>query len=464
MIAEAAESPGANPAPAGGGARSDPAWAWARYAPDSARPWNLQRAAHLCRRAGFGADWGGLQTVLAEGPQASVTRFLHGGAEAAKFNGLYDGYEQAAAGTPASFSAWWLRRMIETPQPLLERMTLFWHGYFGLSAARVGNPELVCQHLRQLRAQALGRFDLLLGAAMRHPAVLLGLNARNSRKARPETDSARVLLEAFALGAGHFSEADVQAVARALTGWHVSQWEIGFNPDEHDAGPKTLFGETGNWGREDVVRLLLKQPATARHVVEAVYCWFISESRPLEESVVAPLAETFARDYDVARLVETVLRSNLFFSVLGEKIKSPVDFAVGIVRAFGAGAPTLRLAQDLSALGQDLLEPPTLKGWVGGRDWINRFTLLGRARLAGELFSSSGAYAGKLDPEGVAAKHGCASPDETSAFLFDLLVQESVSAPQRTALLSGLPAAGSTAEPVRRLAAFIATLPEFHLA
>ena len=446
------------------GRRSDPAWAWARYEPDAARPWNLERAAHLCRRAGFGADYARLQAVLAEGPQAAVTRFLKGGAEAAAFNHTYDGYEKSATGTAASLSAWWLRRIIETPHPLLERMTLFWHGHFGLSAARVGNLELIGQHLQQLRAQALGRFDLMLGVVLRHPTVMLGLNARNHRKAKPETDFAQVLLAEFTVGAGQFTEADVQAAARALTGWHVSQWEIGFNPDEHDAGPKTLFGQTGNWGRDDLARLLLAQPATARHLTAALCRWLISESEPLSESVITPLAEALAKDYDIGRLVETVLRSNLFFGAVGEKIKSPVDFAVGMVRAFGASVPTLRLAQDLAALGQDLLEPPTVAGWAGGRNWINRLTVLGRARLAQELLSSSGPYAGKLDPDAAAAKPGYGSPEAATAFLFNLLLPASEPEAMRLALPASLGAGAASPDRLRRLAAWIATRPEFHLA
>jgi len=443
---------------------SDPAWAWAPYAPSAARPWNLHRAAHLCRRAGFGADWGRLQEALAAGPQASVSKFLNGGAEATTFNEVYDGYETASAETAGGLCAWWLRRMIETPHPLLERMTLFWHGYFGVSQARIGNPELMCRYLHRLRQHALGRFDLLLEMAVEDPAMLLALNARVSRKARPDANFSRALLEEFTLGAGRFSEADVRATARALTGWRVSQWEAGYNPDEHDAEPKTLLGQTGNWGRKDVLRILLKQPETARRVAAEVCRCLIAESDPPPESVMAQLAVDFAKDYNLSRLVETVLRSNLFFSAVGRKIKSPIEFALGIIQAFEGGAPTLRLASDLAALGQDLLEPPTVKGWAGGRNWIDRFTVLGRARLAQQLLAGSGAYAGKLDPEATAVKHGQGSAEASPAFLFSLLAQENVSKAAQSTLFASLPSSGSPAERLRRLAALIATLPEFNLA
>jgi uncharacterized protein (DUF1800 family) len=401
---------------------------------------------------------------VADGPQASVTEFLKGGAGAATVNAAYDGYETASAGDAASLRAWWLRRMIETPHPLLERMMLFWQGHFGLSNSRVGNPEVTCRYLHRLRQQALGRFDLLLETVVEDPATLLALHARANRKSRPELDLSRVLLEEFTLGAGRFSRDDVQAAARSLTGWHVSQWDVGFNPDEHDSGPKTLLGDTGNWDRKDVARILLKQPATARRIAGQVCRCFVSDVDPLPESVISPLGEEFAKDYDISRLVETVLRSNLFFAAIGRKIKGPVEFAIGIVRAFEGGVPTLPLASDLAALGQDLLEPTTVKGWAGGRNWIDRFTLLGRARLAQQLLAGSGSYGGKIDPEAAAVKHGQASADVAPDFLFDLLVQDSVPKEARPALLDGLPVSGSPPERLRQLAAFIATLPEFNLA
>ena len=307
-----------SPAPAlsvGSGANDlDPEWCWARYEPDAAHPWNLHRAAHLCRRAGFGASGDRLQEALADGPQESVTKLLKGSDGTAAFNEAYDGYETSSAGDAAGLRAWWLRRMIETPHPLLERLTLFWHGHFGVSNARVGNTEVTCRYLHRLRQQALGRFDLLLENVVEDPAMLLALNARSNRKARPELGFSRVLLEEFTLGPGRFSESDLKAAARSFTGWHVSQWEVGFNPDEHDTGPKTLLGETGHWDRKDVVRILLKQPSTARRVANRLCECFISDTDPPPENVILPLADQFAKDFDITRLIETVLRSNLFFS------------------------------------------------------------------------------------------------------------------------------------------------------
>ena len=290
-------------------------------------------------------------------------------------------------------------------------MTLFWHNHFAITNARVNHPAMMCRYLHRLRQNALGRFDALLESVLNEPAVLVCLGARANRKARPSLDFARALLEQFTLGPGRFSEPDVQGAARALTGWFVSQEETHYLEREHDSGAKTLLGRQGDFGRQDLLRLLLEQPATAQLLVRKLHRWLVSETASPPDSLVAPLAADFAKDFNLTRLLETMLRSNLFFSSCRQKIKSPVQFAVGLVRGLEGTVGTVRLASDLADLGQDLFQPPTLKGWVGGQCWINRFTLPARARLAQDLLAGSGPYAGKLDPAATASKYGHSAPE-----------------------------------------------------
>ena len=143
-------------------ATADPGWAWAPYAPEAQRPWNLALAAHLYRRATFGAGWGELQQALSDGPQRTVDKLLRPPADVEAFNRRYDESENAAAGSVDGLRAWWLRRMMETPHPLLEKMTLFWHSYFAVNAGPVNNPGLMRDYVRLLRSHALGSFDSLL--------------------------------------------------------------------------------------------------------------------------------------------------------------------------------------------------------------------------------------------------------------------------------------------------------------
>jgi len=421
----------------------DPSWAWAPYRPDADRPWGLQLAGHLYRRAAFGANWKELQQALADGPQVTVGKLLRPSADVAGFNQAYGGYEEAGVDSAGGLPAWWLRRLLETPHPLLEQMTLFWHNHFAITNARVNNPALMCRYVQLLRRQALGRFPALLEAVVGEPAVLLCLGARANRKARPNLDFPRALLEQFTLGPGQFSEEDVQAAGRALTGWFVSQNELNYIGREHDSGAKKLLGQQGDFGRKDVARILLEQPATAQFLVRKLYRWFISETIPPPDSLIAPLAADFARDFEVARLMETMLRSNLFFSAYRQKIKSPVEFAVGLVRPLEGMVGTVRLASDLAALGQGLLQPPTIKGWAGGRGWINRFTLLGRAKLAEDLLAGSGPYEGRLDPAATALKYGHSTAETGSQFLCELFFQGDLPEASRQALLKSASVSGA---------------------
>ncbi|MHC4581679.1 MAG: DUF1800 family protein, partial [Planctomycetota bacterium] len=162
----------------------DPRWVWARYEPGPDSPWDLARAGHLYRRAAFGASWEQLQQSLSKGPQRTIDKLLEPAAEVAQFNRTYDEYE-AATGSVDQLRAWWLRRMIQTPHPLAEKMTLFWHSHFATNAAAVKNTRLMQRHVGLLRSQALGSFRILLEGISQDPAVLLWLGAEANRKAQP---------------------------------------------------------------------------------------------------------------------------------------------------------------------------------------------------------------------------------------------------------------------------------------
>jgi len=322
-----------------------------------------------------------------------------------------------------------------------------------------------------LRGQALGDFAALLETVLGEPALFLNLHAPANRKTRPNAFFARTLLERLTLGPDRFSEEDVQAAARAFTGWFVVRNDLRFVPREHDPGTKQFLGENGPLTNQDVLRILLRQPATSRHVVSKLYRWFISETDPPPETLIAPLAAAFATDYDVGTLVKTMLGSNLFFSKIAyrQKIKGPVAFAVGLVRALEGRVGTTRLGADLAALGQDLYQPPTVEGWAGHRYWINRFTLLERSRIAEALLAGSDAYGSKLDLPKLIGQHGPAAIPAAVPFLLDLLLQGDVTEETRNALVKTISESAQQTEEafperIRRAAALAVSLPEFHVA
>ncbi len=452
---------------------SDPAWAWLPYEPDAERPWNLQWAGHLYRRAGFGANWEQLQLALQAGPQATIDKLVDPDGQVREFNAAADEYEKAAAQSASadSLRAWWLRRMCQTPFPLLEKMTLFWHNHFAIGNDRVSNGSLMCRYLQSLRQNALGDFGVLLEGLLNQPALFAGLDGHANGPSRPGAHVARVLLEQFTVGPGQFAETDVQAVARALSGWFISQNELHYSEREHVSTRGALLGEVGDFRKEDVVRILSRHRATAQAMVRKLYRWFISETNAPSDSLLVPLVDRFTGNLDIVALVETMLRSNLFFSPAAwrQKIKSPVEFALSLIRPLNGVVGTVQLGSDLAGLGQDLCNPPTVEGWAGHTCWINHFTVVGRARLAEALLAGSGAYGGKLYVGVAAAKAGKQSSQDAIQFWFELFLDGDIPADVRRAIEVSQepdpsPPVRDPSDRLRHAAIRIACLPEFHLA
>jgi uncharacterized protein (DUF1800 family) len=276
---------------------------------------------------------------------------------------------------------------------------------------------------------------------------------------------ARQLLGQYGPGVG-FDEHDVQETARAFSGWFVLRGELRHFDREHDEGSKKILGQEGNWAAADAVRIIAEQPATARQVVRSLYRWLISETEEPADELLEPLAAAFHEDYDIGRVVETMLRSNLFFSprAYRQRVKSPIEFAVGIIRPLEGSVPTLKLGDDLASLGQNLYSPPTTKGWPGGRYWLNPATVIGRSNLAASLLAQGGAYGDKLNPAAVAERHGHAKPEAAAAFFLDLFLGGDVPARVREELVKiGAERDDNAAARVRELAQTAIALSEFQL-
>jgi uncharacterized protein (DUF1800 family) len=396
---------------------------------------------------------------VADGPDKTIDRTLRGESGAGAFNSEIDGYEvQGPNARPIDeLRGWWLRRMIETPHPLLERMTLFWHGWFAISAARIGQPRVALDHVRMLRSNAFGSFDAMLAAAMRDPATLLTAEGAENFKAKANEHLGRQLLSRFTVGDGAFADADARDTARSFTGLFVRGGQLREVPREHDDGPKTILGQKGAWSDQDFARIAAAHPATARRITRALYRHLVAEDADPSDGLIEPLASTFASNRNIGQLVATMLRSNLFFSraAYRRRIKSPVEFAVGLCRAFEKTVPTVQLGHAIAQLGQDLYNPPTIKGWAGGTRWINRQTMAARINLAHALFHGLGEAESRLAPDRIIAKYHDATSATPAQRLLHLLLQENTpQAPQ---------AAGPPDDPAS-VASGIASLPEYQMA
>jgi uncharacterized protein (DUF1800 family) len=230
---------------------------------------------------------------------------------------------------------------------------------------------------------------------------------------------------------------------------------------------------------EDIARICLEQPACPRFIVRKLYHFLISESDNPPAEVIDPLAENYRKwDFNTGKLVETMLRSNLFFSPASyrAKIKSPVEFAIGIVRGLEGSSGTLPLAEALEGLGQVVFAPPSVKGWDGGQAWLNAQTLLGRNNLALALTSTEDVRFGdRCDPAHILTKAGTKTDDAVVQLLLDTFLQGEVPDSTRHKLLDYLKQAKGVKYPIywstndvvnhryRAVAHMVLTLPEFQL-
>ena len=192
-----------------------------------------------------------------------------------------------------ALAAAWTHRMLRSPDQLREKMTLFWHGHFATSAAKVDDPRLMHRQIELFRTHALGRFGDLLAAVMVDPAMLLWLDGDRNTAGAANENLARELFELFALGPGNYSEEEIKQAARGLTGWSVTDATAGprrsaFEPRRHDGGSKTVFGATGPLGVGEVVRLTLSHPACGPFVVRKLFRFLVSETAEPSDALLAP--------------------------------------------------------------------------------------------------------------------------------------------------------------------------------
>lgn len=416
-------------------------------------------AAHLFRRAGFGATSRELDEAAAAGLPATVKKLLTAGERSRDFDEEMRKFAEVtlASGSPENLAGWWLHRMRHTPAPLVEKLTLFWHGHFATSGAKVNDARLLYQQNELFRQHALGQFAPLVRGIARDPAMLLYLDSASNRKNHPNENFAREVMELFCLGVGRYSEKDIQELARCFTGWEVLHKEFTFNTYQHDYGSKSLLGKSGPFDGDDGVKVILEQPACAEFLCTKLVRFFVTDEE-LPAQGIAPLARRYREaDLRLAPVLETLFSSKLFYSeqAVGQKIRGPVELAVGLLRSLDATTNMVQLGSRLRELGQLVFFPPNVKGWNGGRQWIDSSTLLGRANLVRQLADAA-------TPSFV-AMGGKASAEQFDA-LADLLLAVQPPAEVRTQLIEQL--TGSRVPPPRAIAQCVAALgalPEFQL-
>jgi uncharacterized protein (DUF1800 family) len=350
------------------------------------------RLTHFLRRAGFGVAPGELERRLSEGYEATVRAFVEPGGDG---DGLSELDHQIGGildfANIDDVRTWWVYRMIQSRQPLVEKMAFFWHGHFATAMSKVGNAYLMYQQNQLFREHGLGNFEDLLQRVARDPAMLNYLDGSSNKKGKPNENFAREVMELFTTGIGPYTEQDVQEAARAFTGWGLKDNAFAFTPGDHDEGPKTVLGHAGPLDGADVLHLVAEHPATATHLVKKLFAFFAYDDP--EPAALAPLLAVWK---DTRGSIREVLRA-LFLSpafssprAWRARIKSPAELVIGAIRALGGTFTPRQVVGLLGRMGQDLFNPPSVKGWDGGPAWISTSTMFERINFASSLTTARG--------------------------------------------------------------------------
>lgn len=436
------------------------------YDPQTRGGWTRNDATHLLWRTQYGATHAEIQQAFSDGLQKTLDRCVTEQPESAKFQAAEQLLRRTAfdTGSIGDLKAWWLYRMLNSANPLVEKMALMWHSHFATSNAKVHSvPHMAAQN-DLIRTYATGSFRKLLHGMARDVAMLIWLDGSANRKRQPNENFAREVMELFSLDVGHYTERDIKEAARAFSGWQVREGKFWFNPLQHDSGNKTVFGKTGDFDGDQIVDLCLAQEACPRFLAFKLLRAFVVGSP--DAALIDGLAQRIRfHDFEMTPVLRELFGSQAFFSPEARHaiIKGPVELVLGAHRSLESHPNLAAAVPLLSSLGQDIFEPPTVKGWDGGRLWISSTSMLQRANFAAEL--ATGNRLGTIaDPERSAAQAAHESPESCVRDYGNLLLNRELET-DVVARLAGFmgQAQGNRDQRVRGVIQLIMAMPEFQL-
>lgn len=408
--------------------------------------WTRAEAAHLARRTMFGATKRDIDALSAMSAQAAVAAvlssqpapaepvaYIKSGAVAAG-SAWVDGAYDSSVDTQRFYFAqtWWINSMLNQPMSIVEKMTLFWHNHFSTSNTAVKDARYIVKQNELLREYALGNFKDLVRQITLDPAMLRYLSGNTNSKTKPNENYARELQELFTLGKGPerstgdyttYTEEDVKAAARVLTGWTDVQASatVKFTSANHDGTDKKFSaaynntvitgGTTEAAARreiDDLLNMIFLRSEVAERLARKLYRWFVDYEIDdvIEKEIIQPLANQLrSNNYDVKPALATLLGSAFFYDAVirGCLIKSPIDFVIGTLRNFRApdffetdpaqqfwGGRTLRRL--FSSMQQEIFNSPNVAGWAAYYQapqyhewWINTDSLQKRVKFINDL-------------------------------------------------------------------------------
>jgi hypothetical protein len=400
--------------------------------------WNYDRAAHLLAHAGFGGTPEEIRTLANLGLERAVASLVHyeripnprmqpfvesgfwdpsldrfpdsrpEATDRAEKDGASMGVDAKPSGNrpiqPVSdrffywlratmletrrLGYWWANRMLESTHPLEQKMALFWHGHFAAHENKVRDYRKMLRQIALFERGATGNVRELAIKVAQDPAMLYFLDAQYNVKGAPNENFAREVMELFTMGVGNYSENDVRECARAFTGWYFDDLTFKVDPEKHDAGSKEFLGRTGNFDGVDVLEIIFEQPVTAEFLAAKIYRFLVRDelSPALRAKLGAVLRDA---NYEIKPLLTAILTSKDFYSAAsyGAHIKGPVEHMIAMLKHVGAetvpGVPDFN--QATIAMGQHLLNPPSVAGWAGGKAWITPGLLIARGNVARDV-------------------------------------------------------------------------------
>ncbi len=464
--------------------------------------WDYAKARHLLVRVGFGGTPQDVERLFQMGLYAAVDHLVDFARQPAATTAPLDvspnlppdplvsklrhgwtrnrGTQQPGTLDVGRMRRWWLARMVESPRPFQEKLTLFWHGHFATQQSVVVNTYTVYQQNQLCREHAAGNFGALLYGMVHDPAMIRYLDNNSNVKGSANENLAREIMELFAMGASQgYDETDVREAARALTGYTFDNrsGQFRFLKANHDPEEKTVFGKKGHWSGDDLVRLILDQPTTG-HFITGKLFGFFAYQEPSPETVEKLTSVLRYQNYELAPTLKNLFLSKEFYSerAMNTQIKCPVQLLVGALHDLG-----VRRMNDYGVLdrmtqqmGQQLFEPPDVKGWRYGRNWISSDRLFTRYNSVAELVRSV-PQPGRQGVDVVAfvQQGGCTTAAEVVDYLAKTCLLLPLTAEKRSEMigyLGELPPPGEWAkrheefnERLRNVLIFVTSLPEYQM-
>ena len=369
--------------------------------------------AHLMRRATFGATREELEERVIKGYEATVEELLYpkDAPPANQYKLLrYHPGALLPGGVPPMGHVNWMYHMLNTGRPLEEKMALFWHQVFATGNAKVDNYSEMLEQVAMFRRHGMTNFRYLLIELAKNPAMIFWLDNNENHRGSVNENWGRELLELFTMGVSNYTEEDVREASRAFTGWTIAAkfpripynrflWPFEYKAEDHDGSEKSFLGHSGRFNGEDIIDIIVQQPACARFVARHIYNFFVADEPqvpswsidpPQDPEAIDTLATVFTQSkYEIRAILRTLFNSDFFKEASFAKVKSPAEVVVGTYKLLG-GQDFSRFAfRDASvqatSMGQDLLNPPSVEGWHTGQEWINSGSLMSRINFVADL-------------------------------------------------------------------------------